>query len=101
MLSPPEKKQCNIFVEDYDLKPCFLVGEYGKVVADTSPGTNRPEGCGCITSVRGFGAATLSDVQYDKAYDNERMHKNISAEHLTIFVFGVEFIQPGAVRDNG
>ena len=67
MLSPPEKKQCNIFVADDDLKPCFSVREYVKVVAHTSPGTNRPEGCGWIRSVRRVGAATLSDFQYDTA----------------------------------
>jgi len=32
MLSPPEKKQCNIFVADDDLKPSFSVGEYVKVI---------------------------------------------------------------------
>merc|ERR1712232_148071 len=61
MLSPPEKKQCNIFIGDDDQKSCFLVGEYVKVVADTSPGMKRPEGCGWIMSVRGKGAATLCD----------------------------------------
>ena len=38
-----------------------------KVVADTSPGMNCPEGCGWIRSVRRVGAATLSDFQYDTA----------------------------------
>jgi len=98
MLSPPEKKQCNIFVADDDLKPCFSVGEYVKVVADTSPGMNRPEGCGWIRSVRGVGAATLSDVQYDTAYDNNRMHRNIPVEYITIIIYGVEFDQPRADR---
>ena len=56
----------------------------------------RPEGCGWITSVRGVGAATLSDVQYDTAYDNSRMHRNIPVEHITIIVYGVEFDQPRA-----
>ena len=77
MLSPPEKKQCNIFVADDDQKPCFSLGEYVEVVADTSPGMNRPKGRGWISSVRGVGAATLSDVQYGAAYDNGRMHRNI------------------------
>ena len=36
MLSPPEKKQFNIFVADDDLKPSFSVEEYVKVVADSS-----------------------------------------------------------------
>ena len=52
MLSAPEKKQCNIFVADDNLKSCLSIGEYVKVVADTSPGTNRPERCGWIRSVR-------------------------------------------------
>ena len=70
MFSPPgNKKQCNITVADYDLKPFFSVGEYAKVVADTSSGMNRLEGFCWITSVRGVGAAALSDVQYDKVYE--------------------------------
>jgi len=60
------------------------------VVADTSPVMNRPEGCGWIMSVRGIGAATLSDVQYDTAYKKRRMHKNMPVEHIKIIVFGVE-----------
>ena len=55
MLSPPEKKQCNILVADDDLRPCFSVGDYVKVNADTSPGMNRPEGRGWISSIRGVG----------------------------------------------
>jgi len=75
MFSPPEKKQCDIAVADYDMKPFFSVEEYVKIVADTSSGMNRLEGFCWITSVRGVGAASLSDVQYDKVYDNGRTHK--------------------------
>ena len=75
MFSPPEKKQCDIAVADYDMKPFFSVEEYVKIVADTSSGMNRLEGFCWITSVRGVGAASLSDVQYNKVYDNGRMHK--------------------------
>jgi len=66
------------------------------VVGDTSPEMNRPEGCSWIMSIRGVGAATLSDVQYDNTYDNGRMHKNVSVERLTLIVFGAEFNQPRA-----
>ena len=98
MFSPPEKKQCNITVAYGDMKPFFSVGEYVKVVADTSSGMNRLEGFGWISSVRGVRAATLSDVQYDKAYDNGQTHKNIPVKHLTPIVFGADFHQPRAER---
>jgi len=49
-------------------------------------------------SARGVGAATLSDVQHDKAHDIGQMHKNIPVKHLSLIVFGVEFNQPRADR---
>ena len=59
---------------------------------------NRLEGFGWISSVRGVGAATLSDVQYDKAYDNGRTHKNIPVKHLAPIVFCADFHQQRAER---
>ena len=53
---------------------------------------------GWITSVSSVGAATLSYVQYDKAYDNGRTHKNIPMKHLTPIVFGADYHQPRAER---
>ncbi len=62
----------------------FSVEEYVKIVADTSSGMNRLKGFCWITSVRVVGAASLSDVQYDKVYDNGRTHKKFlwSTSHL-------------------
>ena len=70
-----------------------------KIVADTSSGMNRLEGFCWITSVRGVGAASLSDVQYDKVYDNGRTHKNIPEKHLTPIVFGAALMnqEPSAL----
>ena len=48
---------------------------------------NRLEGFCWITSVRGVGAASLSDVQYDKVCNNGQTHKN-----------GADFHQPRAER---
>ena len=94
MFSPPRKKEVHAIINYEDMKPAFRIGDYVKIEQDTSPGMNRPDGFGFVQSVRGCGAATLTDVKYDLCYDNGRIHKNISVEYITPVIFGAEEYLP-------
>ena len=65
MLLPPQRTEVHAIINYEDMKPAFHVGDYVKVKQDTSTGMNRPDGFRFIRSVRGNGAATLTDVKYD------------------------------------
>lgn len=86
--TPPERKP---FIEGFDnMKPLFNIGDYVKVFADTSPGKNREEGYGFIKNVRGYGGATIVDVEYTKGHHGG-LHKDIPINHITPAVYGSDW----------
>jgi hypothetical protein len=62
VLTTPERKPAVIF--DDNFRPGVKLGDYVKVEGDSSPGNNRPAGCGFVTAVKGVGAATIATVAY-------------------------------------
>ena len=55
-----------------------------EVRTDTSSGQNRPMGVGNVTEAKGVGAATVMVVQYLKAYDGGRTHREIGVADMTV-----------------
>jgi hypothetical protein len=75
------------------------LGDYVRVEGDSSPGNNRPAGCGFVTAANGVGAATLASVKYSpRVYDNGREHKSIPFNAMTQVVYGREFDIPSPNR---
>jgi hypothetical protein len=97
ILTAPERKPGVVFEDNF--RPGVELGDYVSVEADSSPGNNRPAGCGFVTSVNGVGAATLASVRYSpRVYDNGREHKKIPFQSMTQVVYGREFDIPSRNR---
>jgi hypothetical protein len=60
----PDRKSA-IWHED-NLKPAYRVGQYVCVIGDRSPRDNRPDRYGFVTTISGFGGASIAWVQMDK-----------------------------------
>ena len=89
LTTPPERKPPSSTVDDS--RPNWFVGDYVRVDSSTAPGINRPDGYGFVVAVRGVGADTEIDVQYD-AGNGGHLHKGISIEEAVTaslsFTFG-------------
>ena len=69
------------------------IGERVQVMANTSPGYNRPAGSGYVQVVTGTGAETVVSVKYDAVFGG-LLHHDVPYDDITIILFGQEFLQP-------
>jgi hypothetical protein len=76
------KEQKSVIWHVDNLKPAYRVGEYACVKGDRLPGQNRPDVCGFVTRISGFGGALIVSVQMDKLRRDGCMHHNILLSFL-------------------
>ena len=93
---PPERKPFSTINELALVTP----GDRVAVVADTSPGKNRPEGRGYVTEVNGVGADAVMSIKYDEV-SGGLLHHGIPFEDVTVVLFGAEFLQKSVADGRG
>jgi hypothetical protein len=68
------------------MSPALAIGEFVKVVTNTSPGNNRPCSIRFVESVQGVGAVTTPTIGYHGV--ENRKYSNIPLSALASLVFG-------------
>jgi hypothetical protein len=97
ILTAPERKPGVVFEANF--RPGVELGDCVRAEGDSSPGNNRPAGCGLVTAANGVGAAALASVKCSpRVCDDGRKDKNMPFNAMTQVARGCEFDIPSTTR---